>query len=158
MDRKAIRDVATQRFVNQEDEAMTDHERLKAIIDNQQEERQRYKHAQGLSEDNENRIKEGLQMRVTDFYCKNCKCDYQDYRTTGVVETDWNIPGADVAYWNSKHRKCGRWNRRYITGKNNDPYWTRSPKMRRDRGNFYRDMIQPHESGFNLLYGRKLNT
>jgi hypothetical protein len=30
---------------------------------------------------NENEIKDGLSLRISDFYCTRCKCDYVDYRS-----------------------------------------------------------------------------
>jgi len=129
-------------------------QRLTNRMQSRQEERDREQTRQGYLMENEKEIQEGLKARLSDFYCKKCKCDYEDYKSTGVVETDWTNEDKCIAFFNSRH-KCGQWNRRYITNKFTDPYWSRSPKMKRDRGNYYRDMVQPNQSGFEMLYGHK---
>lgn len=128
--------------------------KLEKFLDKRFEERDQENHRQGLLYFNEKDIEEGLSTKITDFYCKNCKCDYEDWKVTPVVESDWTKEGKWLAYFKSKH-KCGTWNRRKITDKHTDEYWTRSSKMRRDVGNHYKDMIQPNQSGFDMLYGYK---
>lgn len=136
---------------------MMEIEKLEKRLDKRFEERDKEATRQGYLAENEKEIQDGLKMRISDFYCKRCKCDYLDYKSTGVVESDWSNEDNCVAYWNSRHTKCGTWNRRLITNKRNDPYWVKSPKMKRDVGNYYRDMIQPNQSGFEMLYGKKIN-
>lgn len=131
-------------------------EKLEKFLENRWEERAKEKEREFDLYENLEEVKNGLESRLTDFYCTHCEEDYEDYRTTGVVETDWSKPGKFIAYWNSKH-SCGRWNRRLATNKHEDPYWFRSKKMALDKGNYYKDMIQPHESGFDMLYSYKFN-
>lgn len=130
--------------------------KLENFLEKRFEEREAAKLEEAYKYENQKDIQESLESRPTDFYCRRCKCDYEDYRTTGIVESDWINPGKYIAKWNSKH-KCGTWNIRYATDKHLDPYWTQSPKMKADQGNYYRDMIQPHETGFDMLYGTKFN-
>ncbi len=131
--------------------------KMEEFLQKRFDERDREKEKENILYSNQKEIQEGLEIKVTDFYCKKCKCDYEDYRTTAITETDWTQPGKYIAYWQSKHRKCGQINRRWITDKQYDPYWFKSPKMKRDVGNYYRDMLQPHETGFEMLYQHKFN-
>ena len=47
------------------------------------------------------------------------------------------------------------WAKRLISHKLKDPFWKLSPSVIRDRARYRRDMIQPNETGFNMLYGNK---
>lgn len=125
------------------------------VIEENAQRREQEKQKQRLEIMNENEIKEGLQIPITDFWCDECEVDYSDYRLTPIVESDWVKKEYCVAYWKSRHNECGTWNRRYITDKKFDPYWVRSKKMKKDRGNYYRDMLQPNQSGFDMLYDYK---
>lgn len=44
---------------------------------------------------------------------------------------------------------------RYITNKSIDPYYRDSKKMRMQREQFRRDLIQPGEDGFQLIYKKE---
>lgn len=127
---------------------------LVEVIEKNQKAREQERQKQRLEIMNENEIKEGLKIPITNFWCDKCKVDYSDYKLTPIVESDWVKQEHHIAYWKSKH-KCGKWNRRYITDKKYDPYWVKSKKMKKDRGNYYRDMLQPSDSGFDMLYQHK---
>lgn len=124
------------------------------IIERNAKAREQERQKQRLEIMNEEEIKEGLKIPITAFWCDRCKVDYNDYKLTPIVESDWVKDEYQIAYWKSRH-KCGAWNRRYITDKKYDPYWVRSKKMKKDRGNYYRDMLQPSDSGFDMLYKSK---
>ena len=132
-------------------------EKLEQRLEKRFQQRDREKEIEYAKYENQKDVQEALQTPITDFYCKKCNCDYEDLNASPIIETDWTQKGKYLVYVNSKHKKCSTWNRRYATNKNLDPYWVKSPKMKRDQGNYYRDMIQPHESGFDMLYGRKFN-
>ena len=134
---------------NQEQQNLSD------LVDEQFRQREVERQKSRLEMLNEQEIKEGLESRLTEFYCKKCKCDYRDYKLTPIVETDWVKEGLYIAYWKSKHKKCGTWNRRFITDRKYDPYWVKSPKMKKDRGNYYKDLVQPNQSGFEMLFSYK---
>lgn len=139
---------------------MEDHDdfkRLDKIYQERFEERDREKTKEGYQKENELEVNDGIKTPLSDYYCKKCKKDYEDYRTTYLVQNDWERVGKKVSFWKSKHKPCGTWNIRYITDKLHDPYWTQSPKMKKDRGNYYRDMLQPSDSGFDMLYANKFN-
>lgn len=86
------------------------------------------------------------------FYCSKCKEDYVPKRVYKVESIDWNTNGV-FRYWRSKH--CKRWNTRLITDKIKDKFFIKSPSLIRDRRLMKLDMLQPGDTGFSMLYGRK---
>jgi hypothetical protein len=90
---------------------------------------------------------------ATDFYCSQCGVDYK-VNAVLQVEVDWSCPGQCIAFYKGKHRECGSWAIRLITDKQRDGYFARSRLVRIDQGMHHNDLIQPHEEGFNLLYGK----
>lgn len=87
------------------------------------------------------------------FYCKVCKKDYFPMRVVKVEQNDWNTGGV-FRFWRSKH--CGTWNVRLISQKIKDKFFIKSPSVCRDRRLHKNDLIQPFETGFNLLYGKNV--
>jgi len=89
---------------------------------------------------------------VTDFWCQECREDFKG-RAVRQIETDWNNPEQRIAFYRSKCAE-GHWCIRLITDKNRDGFWMRSKRLALDRGNHVADIIQPFQSGFNMLYGK----
>lgn len=89
----------------------------------------------------------------TDFWCTKCKKDFKS-TTIKEIEQDWSCPSQRIAFYKAKCFK-GHWCIRYITDKYADGFWIRSKKVHSDRGTHYNDALQPFETGFNLLYGKK---
>lgn len=87
------------------------------------------------------------------FLCRVCNKDYFPKRVVKVEQNDWNT-GGTFRFWRSKH--CGTWNVRLITQKINDKFFIKSPSVCRDRRLHKNDLIQPTETGFNLLYGKNV--
>lgn len=87
------------------------------------------------------------------FYCKECKKDYFPKRVVKVEQNDWNT-GGKFRFWRSKH--CGVWNARLISQKIHDKFFIKSPSVCRDRRINKNDLIQPFETGFNMLYGKNV--
>lgn len=90
---------------------------------------------------------------VTDFWCDHCKIDFKSIAIRHI-EKDWNC-NQNIAFYKSKCRQCKTWCIRLITDKLKDGFWSKSRNIARDRGNAYADTVQPHMTGFNLLYGNK---
>lgn len=86
------------------------------------------------------------------FLCRKCNKDYSPKRIVKVEQQDWNTNGV-FRFWRSKH--CGVWNVRLITDKLRDSFFIKSPSVIRDRRINRLDLLQPQETGFNMLYGRK---
>jgi len=84
------------------------------------------------------------------FYCSVCKQDYFPKRVVKVEQQDWNTHGV-FRYWRSKH--CSKWNVRLISQKLHDKFFIKSPSICRDRRLNKEALLQPGETGFNMLYG-----
>lgn len=98
-------------------------------------------------------IADAKQVVLTDFWCKDCKLDFKG-GAVKQVETDWTNSSQRIAFYKMKC-DCGKWCIRLITDRHKDAFWSKSRLMALDRGNHANDTIQPHETGFNLLYGKK---
>lgn len=87
---------------------------------------------------------------ATEFWCDTCK---EDFKAQAIkeIETDWSNPNQRIAFYRTKCFK-GHWCMRLITDKHKDAYWFKSRAVHRDRGEHYADTLQPHETGFNMLY------
>lgn len=83
------------------------------------------------------------------FYCRVCKKDYFPKRIVKVEQQDWNTHGI-FRFWRSKH--CSTWNTRLITQKMNDKFFIKSPSVCRDRRLNKEALLQPGETGFDMLY------
>jgi len=98
-------------------------------------------------------IQMAKRLEVTEFWCDVCSEDFAELAWK-QVETDWSNTAQRIAFYKSKH-ECGNWCIKHITDKFNDPYWSESLQVANDRGKHHNDLIQPFESGYQLLYGRK---
>jgi hypothetical protein len=87
------------------------------------------------------------------FYCTECKKDYFPQRIVKVEQNDWNT-GGKFRFWRSKH--CSTWNVRLISQKLHDKFFIKSPSVCRDRRRFKLDMLQPQETGYDMLYKKNV--
>lgn len=87
-------------------------------------------------------------IELLDFWCDHCKKDFIG-RAKKQIDS-WE----PIAYYKIKHM-CGQWSLRRITDRLNDPYWFNSKKVAQDRGKASIDLLQPFESGYNMIYGKK---
>lgn len=83
-----------------------------------------------------------------DFYCKRCD---KDFISIGRKVIDAWKP---IAYYTTKH-ECGSRAIRHITDRHQDPYFFKSRKVAKDRGENSNAMIQHFETGYQMLYGKK---
>lgn len=90
---------------------------------------------------------------LTDFFCADCLKDFKA-QSVRQVENDWSCSTQSIAFYKTKCF-CGKWCIRLITDKFKDAYWTKSKAVRADRGKHMMDILQPFETGYNLLYGKK---
>lgn len=90
---------------------------------------------------------------VKDFWCPTCEVDFL---SEGIkeVEIDWSNPAQYIAFYRTKCSK-GHWCQRLITDRLKDIYFYRSRRVARDRAVHFGDTLQPWQTGFNLMYGRK---
>lgn len=98
-------------------------------------------------------IKDNKVFTVADFHCQVCRIDFKS-QALKQVETDWTNAMQDIAFYKTK---CfhGHWCMRLITDRHRDNYWFKSKQVASDRGKHYNDTLQPFETGFNMLYGKK---
>lgn len=133
-----------------------DHYHIRDLI-NAQEKRSadREYHRSRLKDlsDREGLIDDSKMASITDFYCTKCRKDFKA-QAVKQVETDWTNSTQRIAFYKTKCFR-GHWVQRLITDRHKDSFWQRSKLVALDRGNHYADTIQPWETGFNLLYGKK---
>lgn len=105
------------------------------------------------AEERQKLIDDSKMVTATDFHCEKCKVDFSQGAVL-QVELDWSNLSQSIAFYKAKHRQCGNWCIRLVTDKHKDPFWQRSRRVLQERGKYHNDLIQPHETGFNLLYGK----
>src|SRR3990167_9515364 len=111
-------------------------------------------HIRMLIETQEKKTKDRNLHRDKDKELAECKEDFA-HLAYKQVETDWSNTAQKIAFYKGVHEDCGTWAIRYITDRNADPYWMQSAQVARDRGKHFADILQPFESGFELMFGRK---
>lgn len=132
------------------------HYHIRELIENQEKRTQDRIYCRNKEKEKEERESSitGSQFLVlTDFWCSDCK---EDFKAQAIKQTevDWSNTAQRIAFYKTKCF-CGKWCIRLITDKLKDGYWMRSHAVARDRGKHFADMLQPGETGFNLLYARK---
>lgn len=130
-----------------------EHYHIQDLIDGQQkrtDERNYYREKGKNSQERNDLIKDAKTVVATDFWCSRCK---QDFKSMAIkeVEIDWSCLTQYIAFYRSKCGK-GHWCIRLVTDRQKDGFWIRSRLCALDRGNHSLDTIQPHETGFNMLY------
>ncbi len=102
--------------------------------------------------DREDTINKAQLFVMTDFWCDKCK---QDFKSQSIkeIEQDW-YSGQRNAFYRSKCDK-GHWCIRLITDKLKDGFWMKSTAIAKDRGKHFADLLQPGETNYNMLYGKK---
>ncbi len=105
------------------------------------------------NEEREELVKDSKRITVTDFYCLLCK---QDFKSVSIrqIESDWSNTKQRIAFYKTKCDK-GHWCIRHITDKLTDSFWTKSKLMAKDRANHMNDILQPFQTGYNLMFGKK---
>ncbi len=133
-----------------------EHHHIQDLIDRQQkraDDRTYHRNQDKQKSERNDLIKEAKIVIVTDFWCEMCKKDFKSMAIK-QIEIDWSCSEQNIAFYKTKC-ECGKWCIRLITDKERDAFWFRSKLVALDRGNHFADIIQPFETGFNLLYGKK---
>lgn len=132
------------------------HYHIRELIERQEkrtEDRIYHRNKGKLAEERNDLIRDAKDVELKEFWCEPCKADFPD-QAIKEVEMDWSCPTQSIAFYRTKH-DCGRWCIRFITDTHMDPYWMKSKKVAADRGKHSLDTIQPHETGFQTLYGKR---
>lgn len=103
-------------------------------------------------EDRDDLIKSAEGFVTTDFYCSECKLDFKS-QAIKQIEEDWSA-NQRIAYYKTKCFK-GHWCMRLITDKEKDGYYQKSRMIAKQRGMYHNDILQPFETNYNLVYGKK---
>jgi hypothetical protein len=127
-----------------------DYQKLVKVIDKQYEERDLIKQREAIRKEFD--IDDDIPAEL--FHCPTEGKDYRPRVVFKIEEPDWNT-GQTFRYWKSKCKDCGQWNKRFITQKYKDPFYLQSTTIRKDKSNNYKDLIQPEEKGYTMLYGHK---
>lgn len=103
-------------------------------------------------EERDKLIEDSKLFTLTDFWCDECKVDFKA-QAVKQIEDDWNA-NQRIAFYKTKCWR-GHWCIRLVTDRHKDAFFYRSKFMALDRGNHFADTVQPFETGFNMLYGKK---
>jgi len=126
---------------------------LKARATRRAKDREAYRKSKNIELDREKTISEAPQEVVKDFWCDDCKLDVSlvAYK---CIENDWTNKGQRIAYHGSQC-PCGAILKRRISDSWSDPYFTQSFFLKKERIKHQKDILQPHETGYQMLYGNK---
>lgn len=130
------------------------HYHIQELIDAQEKranDRTLYRDRAKELEERNGLIKDAKLVEMKEFWCDKCKEDFVGL-SVKQVEADWSNAYQSIAFYRGKHRACGTWSIRLITDRHKDGYWIRSKKVKADQGKHFAETIQPHQTGFNLLY------
>lgn len=78
------------------------------------------------------------------FFCRECGLDQE--REGERIKTSL------AEFFRARCRKCEATLVRYISEREKDPYFRYSLKVKRERAEFAKDLLQPGEDGFKLYY------
>lgn len=141
---------------NQPKPNIEEHYHIEELIERQRvrsEDRTYHQDRLKALEERNSLIKDNKIFEVKDFHCIPCNVDFKG-QALKQIEVDWTNPTQNIAFYKTKCFK-GHWCIRLITDRHRDHYWFKSLAVARDRGKHSDDMLQPYETGFNLLYGKK---
>ena len=132
------------------------HYHIRELIEGQEKrtaDRNYHRDKEKEREERNDLIKDAKLVTLTDFWCEGCKKDFKSIAIK-QIETDWSNSTQNIAFYKTKCY-CGKWCIRLITDRYRDAFWSKSKLMALDRGNHFADTIQPYETNFNLLYGKR---
>lgn len=130
-----------------------DHYHIQELINAQQkraDDRGYHRDKEKLAQERNDEVKDSKLQDVKPFWCERCREDFYA-ESIKEVERDWSCPTQLIAFYRTKHW-CGRWCIRLVTDRHKDAYWFKSVRVARDKGVHFEDIIQPHQTGFNMLY------
>lgn len=134
-----------------------EHYHIQELIDRQEkrtEEKNYHREKAKEKEEREKLIADAKPVEDKDFFCRHCQDDFT-CQSVLQIEVDWSNSAQRIAFYKAKHKKCGNWCIRLVTDRQRDGYWIRSRRVRADQGKHHNDLLQPFETGFNLLYGKR---
>lgn len=133
-----------------------DHHHIRELIEGQERiaaDRQWHRDNESANQDRAKELASLERRQVMPFWCRLCARELHA-ETILEVERGWENPDVPVAFYRTKC-EAGHWCIRHGLDKGRDPYFERSRSVARDRGEHAADVLQPWESGYDMLYGRK---
>ncbi len=132
-----------------------DHYHIRELIEAQEkrhDERLYSRDKAKAKQEREELIADAKRLVLTDFWCDRCKEDFKGMAWKQVVQ-DWYTDSRSAFY----KTKCfkGHWCIRLITDKYKDGFFVKSRKLAHERGKYHNDIIQPGDTNYQLLYGKK---
>lgn len=88
-------------------------------------------------------------MESFDFWCDNCQEDFQ----SPARKTRYRLERDIIATLRGECPECGETAIRYATHRDQDPYYQKSLKIRRQRNKYRIETLQAKEYGFKTYYG-----
>jgi len=88
-------------------------------------------------------------LKSFDFWCDTCQEDF----TAPARKTRYRLEGDIIATLRGLCEGCGTVAIRYATHRDQDPYYQKSIKIRRQRNQYRIEMLQSKEYGFKTHYG-----
>ena len=137
-----------------------DHYHIAELIAGQEKrsgEREYFRVKEKAIEERQKLIDDSQMVVGTDFHCNRCNEDFKQMAVL-QVELDWSNLTQSIAFYKGKHKKCGSWAIRLVTDKLRDGFWQRSKALALERGKYHNDILQPFETGYNLVYGKQKHT
>lgn len=128
------------------------HYHIQDLIDAQEKRAADRQYHREIEKNRDERLKEidaAETVALKPFWCVTCRIDFQS--PAFKITDTWG----DNAYYKTKHHPCGTWCMRNVTDSWRDSYWTKSKLVSKGRGDHFADTIQPYETNYNLLYGKK---
>jgi ribosomal protein S27AE len=84
-----------------------------------------------------------------DFWCDTCQQDFK----SSARKTRYRLEGDMIATLRGQCPDCGETTIRYATHRDQDPYYQKSLKIRKQRNQYRIEMLQSQEYGFKTHYG-----
>lgn len=134
-----------------------EHYHIRELIEAQEKrsaDRTDHRERQKASEERASLIASEKWLELKAFYCRKCSKDFYAEEIK-QVETDWTNPAQSIAFYKTKHKDCGEWTIRLITDRHKDAYWYKSRAVASDQGRHYADTLQPFQTDYNLMYGKR---
>jgi len=131
------------------------HHYIRDLIQGQEkrtDDRNYHRNKQKEKDERDDLIKDAKVLCLTDFYCEKCQEDFKGV-SVKQIEVDWSCPTQNIAFYKNKCSK-GHWCIRLVTDRHKDGFFTKSRLVALDKGNHILDIVQPHETCYNLLYGK----
>lgn len=130
-----------------------DHYHIRDLISAQEkrsEDRTYHRDKAKLAQERLDEIKDAKIKETKQFWCSACREDFIA-ESIKEVEIDWSCPTQYVAFYRTKCFR-GHWCMRLITDKYKDAFWFKSRRTKADQGSHSLDLLQPHQTGYNIMY------